>query len=98
VNKANPSTVTRTFGVNVSGNLRVSRNWNAGYRARYDILERTMVSQSFSFTRDLHCWEMRFEWTPDGPAAGYFFIIQVKSAALRDIKVQRTDYGSRIFN
>ncbi len=97
INKSNPNSVTKTFGVNTGANLKLTPNWQVNYTARYDILHKEFVSQSFSFLRDLHCWEMRFEWTPTGPAAGYFFIVQIKSPTLRDIKLQRTDYGNQIF-
>lgn len=98
INKSNPNNVSKTFGMNMSGSVKISQNWQATYSARLDILKKDLVSQTFSFSRDLHCWEMRFDWTPNGPAAGYFFIVQIKSPTLRDIKLQRTDYGSRIFN
>ncbi len=97
INKANPDNVVKQFGMNVSSTLKITKNWQVTYSARYDFVASELVSQSFSFGRDLHCWEMRFDWTPMGPAAGYFFIVQVKSNALRDIKLQRTDYGNRIF-
>lgn len=97
VNRSNPNNVTKAFGMNVSSGLRISKYWQVTYTARYDFVAAKIVSQRFSFLRDLHCWEMRFDWTPVGPAAGYFFIVQVKSNTLRDIKLQRTDYGNRIF-
>lgn len=97
INKTNPSNVSKAFGVNIGSGLRITPNWQVSYNARYDILNKDLVSQSFSFARDLHCWQMRFDWTPTGPAAGYFFVIQVKSTTLQDVKLQRTDYGSRIF-
>lgn len=97
MNKNDPENVTKNIGSNLSAGIRISPNWQVNYTARIDLLKKDIVSQSFTFVRDLHCWEMRFDWTPTGPAAGYFFIVQVKSATLRDIKLQRTDYGSRIF-
>ena len=97
INKSNPKFITKAFGVNIGSSLKITSNWQIGYAARYDILNDDLVSQSLTFARDLHCWQMRFDWTPTGPAAGYFFVIQVKSATLQDVKLQRTDYGSRIF-
>lgn len=98
LNKSNPENVTKNLGANISAGLRISPNWQVNYTARIDVLKKDIISQSYSFVRDLHCWEMRLDWTPTGPAAGYFFIIQIKSPTLRDIKLQKTDYGSRIFN
>jgi lipopolysaccharide assembly outer membrane protein LptD (OstA) len=97
INKNNPNQVTRNFGVNISSGLKLTTNWQVNYTARYDIQNKKLISQSFSFMRDLHCWEMRLEWSPTGPAAGYFFIVQIKAQNLRDIKLQRTDYGSQIY-
>ncbi len=97
INKYNPKVVTKQFGVNITAGMKITRNWQISYNARYDVMKKDFVSQSFSFIRDLHCWEMRLDWTPMGPAAGYFFIVQIKAANLRDVKIQRTDYGSRTF-
>ncbi len=97
ISKYNPKVVTKQFGVNITAGMKITQNWQVSYNARYDILKKDMVSQSFSFIRDLHCWEMRLDWTPVGPTAGYFFIVQIKAANLRDVKIQRTDYGSRTF-
>jgi hypothetical protein len=97
ISKYNPKVVTKQFGVNINAGMKITKNWQVSYSARYDIQKKDMVSQSFSFIRDLHCWEMRLDWTPVGPTAGYFFIVQIKAANLRDVKLQRTDYGSRTF-
>ncbi|MCB0832128.1 MAG: LPS-assembly protein LptD [Bacteroidetes bacterium] len=98
INRSNPSRTTKSFGSNLNANVKITPNWQATYSARYDVLKQKIVSQSFSFLRELHCWEMRFDWTPTGPTAGYFFIIQVRSSSLQDLKIQKTDYGRQLFN
>lgn len=97
IRRLDPRNVTKTFNGSVSAGTRITQNWQINYSAQINLLKEKIVSQSFSFVRDLHCWTMRFDWTPTGPAAGYFFVIQVKSTQLQDIKLQRTDYGNRIF-
>lgn len=97
ISKANPKKITKQFGINITSGVKITPNWQVSYNARYDFMQKNFVSQSFSFIRDLHCWEMRLDWTPVGPTAGYFFIVQIKAQNLRDIKIQRTDYGSRTF-
>jgi hypothetical protein len=52
------------------------------------------VAKDFSFTsidiyRDLHCWEMRFNWIPFGFRQSYNFSINVKSGMLQDLKLNR---------
>lgn len=97
LNRANPDNVTKNLNMNTTVGATLSQNWQMTYSAKVDLLNKEIVSQRFGFLRNLHCWEMRFDWTPTGPAAGFFFIVQVKSSSLRDIKVQKTDYNSRIF-
>ncbi|HMV27370.1 MAG TPA: hypothetical protein PKA26_10865, partial [bacterium] len=97
IGRLDPRNVTKTFSGNISAGTRITQNWQVNYSAQLNLLKEKIVSQSFSLVRDLHCWTMRFDWTPTGPAAGYFFVIQVKSTQLQDIKLQRTDYGNRIF-
>ncbi|MBK6839347.1 MAG: hypothetical protein IPG90_14655 [Bacteroidetes bacterium] len=53
-----------------------------------------MILQEGRFTnagvniyRDLHCWEMRLNWTPFGYLEGYNFQINVKSSILPDLKL-----------
>jgi hypothetical protein len=39
--------------------------------------------------RDLHCWEGSFNWTPVGAGKGFYLRIGIKSAQLKDVKVER---------
>jgi len=97
LNRVNPTNTSKDLNMNTSIGASLTENWEVSYNARVDVLEKEVVSQRFSFLRNLHCWELRFDWTPSGPTSGFFFIIQVKSSDLRDIKVQKTDYDNRIF-
>jgi hypothetical protein len=54
-------------------------------------MEPTIVYQSFSIYRDLHCWEMSFNWQPSNDY--YSFQINVKEAVLRDIKMTKHPAG-----
>ena len=63
--------------------------WKVSYRARFDLMERDLVSHSFSIYRDLHCWELSLNWTPTGIGQGINFRLNVKSPTLRDLKVEK---------
>ena len=39
--------------------------------------------------RDLHCWEMTFNWIPLGFHQSYNFVIRVKSSILQDLKLTK---------
>ena len=48
--------------------------------------------QNINVYRDLHCWEMAFDWQP---LIGYYgFKINIKSSVLQDIKLTKHPSGS----
>lgn len=85
----NPLNPTRTFWVNTNSTINVTQNWGVSYRARFDMIQRDLVSHSFSLQRDLHCWELSLRWTPSGYGQGINFKLNVKSPTLRDIKIEK---------
>ena len=49
------------------------------YAVNFDLLPtRRIVAQSLSLYRDLHCWEARFAWYPNGFNKGFYFKINIK--------------------
>ena len=99
LNKSNPDKAKETFWVNTNTDIQVTPNWKVKYSARFDVLEKELVSQSFSVYRDLHCWELSLNWTPSGFGQGVYLKINVKSPTLRDIKIEQKSglYGRRAF-
>jgi hypothetical protein len=53
------------------------------------LIEHKVITAGLTVYRDMHCWEARFVWNPLGIAQGYYLKINIKSAALQDIKVER---------
>ncbi len=59
----------------------------------YNVREKKFVIPTISIYKDLHCWEMSFNWNPGGEfSSGFYFKLSLKSAQLRDIKLERTAY------
>lgn len=87
-NAANPINITKTFWMNTNSTIQVTPNWRVQHNARFDIEKQSLVSQSFSIYRDLHCWEMSLSWTPGGYGQGVYLRINVKSPTLRDLKIE----------
>ena len=80
--------VTLTLNNNLNFNL--TTNWSVSYNNYLDLETKKIISSGFTFYRDMHCWEGRFNWTPTGPFKGFILKINVKSPGLRDLKVERT--------
>jgi lipopolysaccharide assembly outer membrane protein LptD (OstA) len=80
-------TIKQTF--NVNGNVRLTEKWKIGFRSGYDFDTKKISYSSIDVYRDLHCWEMRFNWIPFGPRQSYNLSINVKSSVLQDLKLNK---------
>ena len=87
-NRFDPNDPQDTFWGNLGLRLQITKFWRIRYSARFDLLERTLVSHDFNIYRDLHCWELSFNWTPGGIGQGFYLKVSVKSPTLNDLKVE----------
>lgn len=77
--------------VTLSGNVSLTKNWKVAMSTGYDIANKGMSYTTVDIYRDLHCWEMRFSWVPFGYYRSWFFQINIKADALRDIKYEKRE-------
>lgn len=87
----------KNFDMNVDARLQLTENWRIQYSATYDLIKRNIDYQRFTIYRDLHCWEMSLEWSPDPNFSYYRLEIRVKESALHDIKVTKTANNRPVF-
>jgi hypothetical protein len=50
-----------------------------------------MSYTSIDIYRDLHCWEMRFNWVPFGYYKSWNFTINIKASSLHDVKYEKRE-------
>lgn len=79
--------VIQTLGVN--GSVNLSPKWKVSVQSGWDFELKKLSYTSVSIYRDLHCWEMRFNWIPLGTYKSWNFSINVKAAALQDLKISK---------
>ena len=72
--------------LNVSGDVNITKKWKIGFTTGYDFTQKELSYTSLDIYRDLHCWEMRFNWIPFGTRKGWSFTINVKASVLQDLK------------
>ena len=75
--------------ITLSANVSLTKNWRLAMSTGYDISNKGMSYTTVDVYRDLHCWEMRFSWVPFGYYKSWFFQINIKADALRDIKYEK---------
>lgn len=79
--------VTSGFGARASYSL--TPKWDMSMDYSFDLHRKRVNNVGIYVTRDLHCWEMAFQWFPLGYRPGYFFRLGLKSPMLHDVKVER---------
>ena len=80
-----------TFSNAVSGNFDflLTDNWKVDASTGYDFESGQLNYTNIRINRDLHCWQMSFDWSPVGTFKRYMFTISPKSSLLRDFKVEK---------
>jgi hypothetical protein len=82
----------KRLNVKAALNVTITKKWRINYTATYDAIEGDLAYQSISIYRDLHCWEMSFNWQPT--VNYYSFRINVKADILQDLKLTKHPSGT----
>ena len=84
---------TTVHTVSVKGDIKLSEKWKLAAQTGWDFEAKKLSYTSFTIYRDLHCWEMRFNWIPLGTYKSWNFCINIKASALQDLKLtKKRDY------
>ena len=75
--------------LSVSANAEITPNWRVAVSTGYDFVNKGLSYTSIDLYRDLHCWEMRFNWVPFGYYKSWNFVINIKANSLKDVKYQK---------
>lgn len=88
-----------TQSIVVQGDFSLTPKWKISYNTGWDLVLKSPTLTNISVHRELHCWDMAFNWTPiSGYAANtsYSFTLNARSSLLQALKVSRRRqyYGS----
>ena len=83
------SDIRQTLSMN--GNVTITKNMTATITSGYDFDYKQITMTTIGIQRDLHCWTMDFNWSPNGPQqrSWWNFTIRAKASILRDLKYDR---------
>jgi len=85
-----PSLISSTMQtLGLTGDVTVTKKMKATYMTGYEFKTKQITMSSVGIRRDLHCWEMNFNWYPIGTMKGWNFTIRVKASVLGDLKYER---------
>lgn len=81
-----------TNNIQVRGDISITKNWKIDFTTGFDFVSKKPTLTSIGINRNLHCWQMDFQWIPFGQIASYVFTIRAKSSLLQDLKLNRRSY------
>ncbi|MCJ7449034.1 MAG: hypothetical protein MUO72_15230 [Bacteroidales bacterium] len=81
------SMITQTLSVR--GTITLTKKMSITYNSGYDFTGKKITMTQIQISRDLHCWDMSFNWIPIGYMKMWTFSIKVKAPVLADLKYER---------
>lgn len=78
-----------TQNLAVNADVSITPKWKVTCATSYDFVLKDIVLPNFTVYRDLHCWDLRFNFIPYGPRKSYSIDLNVKASILQDLKLSR---------
>lgn len=79
--------------IQLRGDLSLTPRWKVTYSTGWDFIYKAVTLTNIGMMRELHCWDMAFNWTPIAGnnlrSSNYSFDLRVRSSLLSDLKVSR---------
>jgi hypothetical protein len=87
----------KTNSLSFEWRINLTEKWKVTCKSAYDLNKREFVGSStdIGVHRDLHCWEMNFNWNPLGDIQTYRFSVGLRAASLKDLKYSRSNKYER---
>lgn len=80
---------SQTLGIR--GTLDLTEKWKISMNTNFDIQAGEFSYTTLNINRDLHCWQMAFNFVPFGYMKSYSFTINAKSSMLKDLRLQKRE-------
>ncbi len=86
----NPDTIVTTQALRLNGDFNLTPNWKFAVNTGFDFVQMLPSLTNLTVIRNLHCWELSFNWTAFPVQFQQFLIeLKVKSSVLQDLKLTR---------
>ena len=87
------TTLITAHQLTLSGSINLSKGWairvgNIGYSFK----DERITFPDFTFSRDLHCWQMGLSWQPERQTWNFFIRVKPGSLGFLEVPVKREFY------
>ena len=77
---------TRSAVINAQSiQFRLTPEWQVGTSLGYDFIDKELTPSRFNVTRNLHCWDLSFQWNPFGDFKFFLFRLSVRDSQLHGL-------------
>lgn len=82
----NSNTTRETAIVNAQNiRFRLTPEWNVGTSLGYDFIAKELTPTRFNVTRNLHCWDLSFDWNPFGDFQFFMFRLTIRDSQMQSL-------------
>lgn len=81
------SSSTQSFTMN--GDIKFLKRFSVGFFTGYDFVAKQTTTTTLNLYVDLNCWEFRLNYIPTGTLKSIQISLNMKSAILKDVKLER---------
>lgn len=77
----------QTQTLTMNGDLSFTKRWKVVTEIYFDLKTKQITNARLNFTRNLHCWNLAFYWTPIGTNKSFLFSLNATSNLFKDAKI-----------
>lgn len=79
---------TQNQNIMISGDVSFTQRWKLGLNASYDLKIGNLTQTQLTLTRDMHCWQLSFYWTPVGGQQSFLVRFNATSNLFQSAKLE----------
>ncbi len=79
---------TQTHTLAMNGDLSFTKRWKVVTDIYFDLKTQKIGNARLNFTRNMHCWNLAFYWTPIGTNKSFLFSLNSTSNLFKDAKLE----------
>ncbi|MFA6235502.1 MAG: putative LPS assembly protein LptD, partial [Bacteroidota bacterium] len=94
----NPELKSRNSGLRANLTFSLTPSLHFTMSSYYDLVNKEIGTPQINIRKDLHCWEINFNWVPSGPYRNFYFVIGLKASQLQDIKLEKRGSDREVYD
>ncbi len=78
--------------LNASLNFDLTSTWKMTVSGGYDFVKMNLNVPTLTFNKNIHCWNLYFQWIPIGYNRGFYLKFSANASQLKDLMIEKRNY------